>query len=547
MQDMQHDSVTPPPFPSAPSAPATAHDVLLNRRRVTPAFPASNHRPFLPQFYLPLILILCAGHTWVPLNERDDFWSHAAVGRWIWQHHEIPRHTLFLWSAKIPWVAHNWLTQLQFYGLMSLGGEKYGPYLANFLTVIIVCVTFMLLFRLWSSRGRINIFLPLLFSLALWCSAPRFHPRPELWSALFLMILLWFLTERHNPDGHWVQTPRVALSMVLMFALWANLHGGVALGLVILLLTLVGDIGHDRFAPRTIGLLIIFVLALLAVCINPYGTHYLSAIKQANSSLFKNIDEWKPYWAEPRMPWSYVIGEGVLALAALIVWIGSSKRRWSQLLWLIFISASFVMARRHLWNVALISLTVIGANAAWLDTDAMWRGWRRLTQRTNPHAVGPIPSGLRFVAHAGAIACLISAILIATPRDTFPLRATSRNLPVWLTDYVRTHKPPGRLFNDYEISTYLEWRFGGNPPLFIDMINAYPTELLNPDYFDMIAANERGLRLFDMHRIRCIILRIHKSSEAIDQLARYLNAGHGWKHIYDRADGDIWTRELKKK
>ena len=77
---------------------------------------------FAARLYLPLLTALIAAWTWRPLSGGEDFWAHIAVGRWVWQHQDAPRETLWLWSAPPqPWIAHSWLSELFLYGLMSLG------------------------------------------------------------------------------------------------------------------------------------------------------------------------------------------------------------------------------------------------------------------------------------------------------------------------------------------------------------------------------------------------------------------------------------------
>ena len=110
------------------------------------------------RLYLPLLLLLCAAYAWHPLMGFDDFWAHAGVGRWIWQQGRIPQETLFLWSAKIPWIAHSWLTQLTFYGLMAAGGTHYGPYLVVTFTVLMAMLPV--------SRAWVKVGPPLFFKVS---------------------------------------------------------------------------------------------------------------------------------------------------------------------------------------------------------------------------------------------------------------------------------------------------------------------------------------------------------------------------------------------
>ncbi len=173
----------------------------------------------LRRFYLPILLGLCVGYALRPIGPGYDFWAHAAVGRWIWNHKSVPTHSLFLWSAEgFPWIAHSWLSQLFFYGLIESGGGwtprgntsvGTGPIAVVVFTTVVACVVWTLLWRLWNRRSwsfvvrgaRVPIVFvsPLFFATAIWVAAPRYQPRQEMLTALFLTVLLSYLIERHAP------------------------------------------------------------------------------------------------------------------------------------------------------------------------------------------------------------------------------------------------------------------------------------------------------------------------------------------------------------
>ncbi|MBV9867416.1 MAG: hypothetical protein JO316_18825 [Abitibacteriaceae bacterium] len=561
----------------------------------------------LPQFYLPLLVLLNASFAWQLLGAGDDFWAHAAIGRWIWQHGQVPRQTLFIWSARpIPWIAHSWLTQLTFYLLMACGGEHYGPYLAQLLNVLLSTLPFILIWRCWKQRTAVTSLMPLVFALGIWCAAPRFRPRPELFTALFLTLLLVFLIHWHqkptdkgihasNSGERW-QHPLTLAGIVLMFTVWANYHGAVAVGLMILFATVACDLIQDRFNPHSRLLAIIGLLAIGAVFLNPWGAAYWSALRPVHSAMFSRIDEWKPFWKPPLLGIQYAWGEAALVMIALIAWLFNRDRRWAHLAWLMLMSASFLSARRHLWLLALVSLSVMAANATVLDTQILWKVWKWLTQprprhrvekqivaneqpdevlspenlpeplratqpsaRSTQHAVAPFaplktlaqmealpkPPGLQRLARVGVVICLVNWVLVITPHDILPLKAVSHLLPTRMVAFVQRNHLPGRMFNDYEVSSYLQWRFAGHPPLFIDLLNAYPEHLLVPDYFDVLAANKHGQQW--LKKCDYVVLRHYNTNEGLAPLGKFLDAhSHGphpqWARIYKHADGNVWMR-----
>jgi len=516
--------------------------------------PLTRKIDLLPRLYLPLLLVLCAACAGRPLGGGDDFWAHAAVGRWIWQHGDVPHQTLFLWgSAPIPWIAHSWLTQLSFYGLMAAGGAHYGPAIVVGFTVLMAVLPLIILWRLWARHGRISVLTPCIFALAIWCAAPRFRPRPEVFSALCLVCLLvlllrWCEDFDENPAHLRARRLQSTALLVGLFVLWANFHGAVAIGLVILAVTIICELIQDRGSKRSRLLAMAAVLCAATIAINPYGVSYWQALQATHGRMFPYIDEWKPIWKSPNLELSLLAaGEAVLVLTAFTLWRLNPRRRWAHLGWLLVMTGFFINARRHLWLLALVSLAVAAINAQSLDSQRLWQAWRRRTQRDPSQINIPIPAGMQFIARGGVLITLAVCIANVTPADFWPPRPTSRYLPQRLAAFIKQRRPARRLFNDYENSSYLQWHFAGQPPLFIDLLNAYPDSLLVDDYFDIIKANPRGRRLLATRKIGRVTLRRHKPDETMAKLAKFLDGNRAWKHVYKGADGTVWERAARPK
>jgi hypothetical protein len=506
---------------------------------------------WLPRLYAPLLLLLCATYANRPLGGDIDTWAHAAIGRWIWQHGQVPEQSLFLWGAEpIRWIAHSWLSQLTFYALLQSGGAG----LVIAFNVACAVAVFALLWRFWTQTSRPNFLTVVLFAVALSCSAPRFYPRPELFTALFLTLLLLFLSRRTQTLWH-RQSTLGAGSIVLIFALWANFHGAVAIGLVILVLTLLADAVQDRLDERWRFLLIISICGAAATFLNPYGMELWQALRAVKSETFQAINEWKPFWKWPPLDPAYAIAEAVLVVSALAAWFGNRQRRWAHLLWLLFAAASFISARRNLWVLAIVCLVVLAYNSQVLDTDKFWLWWRRRrdtqstldaisTPATSAEAPASVPVLLRTITRISIVLCLIVGVARSTPWDFWKFRTVSKKAPVALSRFFKVSRLQGRVFNDYEYSSYWQWSFGGKPPLFVDLLNAYPDRLLD-DYFQVLDRKPRGLKI--LQRVEIVLLRPARPEERITKFGRYLDSQpQNWARIYRREDGAIWVRRIPK-
>lgn len=398
------------------------------------------------RFYAPMLAFLCFAMAWRALNPDDDFWAHAAVGRWIWNHKMAPHSSLFLWGSEpIPWIAHSWLTQLCFYFLLQLGGGwtargdvsiGHGPLVAVVFTVAMVGAVFALLWRLWRENSRPNGAALLLFALTLYAGSLRYRTRPELFSALFLTVLLGFLVRRHNAEnasanaenaqsessqieysksaerGNFAWT-RHEIGLILLFALWANFHGAVLIGVVLLWLTAIGDALQNRFAPRVLRFFALSLACTLATALVPFRAlqYWGSILDSTHGITFSRILEWQPPLSAKEMTrfvtggdapglLPFMLAESALFLCALLALTANAKRRAAYFAWLFFMGAMLLRQRRHFWIFAIVCLAVLAANAAFFETKTLWHRWNSRTILRRKTAVSSAKNSSRLDALA---------------------------------------------------------------------------------------------------------------------------------------------------
>ncbi len=485
-----------------------------------------------PMWWCGVLVVLAAAmRACRPLNGGVDFWAHAAIGRWIWQNQQLPHETLFLWgSAPIEWIAHSWGTQLWFYALMAWGGD-YGPSLAIGFTMLMACAPFALLWRAWVARSSPDFLTVSLFALAIIVSTARFKPRPELFSAFFLTLVLLQANRSFVPhEQNMPAKARQIWWLVPIFVLWANFHGAFAFAFALLGLAIIADGVQFRADKRWRNLLLVTVCCVFATIVNPYGITLWKALGAVRSSTFASIEEWKAPWLSPPLsPWLFGSATMLVSFAGA-AWLGGAQRRWAHIAWLLFAYVSFLGARRYLWFVAIVCLVVCIGSTEAFERVSFWRRW------SPPLYKHPI---LRW---NGVLVAFVM-LLAVTPEDIWTQHALDRTVPTRLSDKFiadgwAATKP--RLFNDYEYSSYWQWRFGGNPALYIDLLNAYPDQLLE-NYFDILKQNVNGKRELD--RADMIVLRPPSKTERLAQFQKYLDTNpQKWQRLYRGGDGSIWRR-----
>lgn len=478
------------------------------------------------------MLVCCIVLSWQPLDGTSDLWANAAIGRWIVEHHEVPHHTLFLWTTEKPylpqpvnWVAHHWLGDVLFYGLLSRGDEEAGGRWVMWFTLLTIAAPFLMLWRTWSRRGPITLLTLFFFALAVHLSTPRFMPRPEIFTALFLAMLLQWLIDWGEPKPP--RFPWRIIATASLFAAWANFHGAVLIGLVLIAATALSELAQGR--SRTLA--VAAVVAIGAIFVNPYGLAYLGAFKAVGSYTFNTIAEWQPVWKPPDIGLEVKLEATGLGMVSLVAWLLNPRRRWSHLLWLMIMGYAFLSARRNVWLFCLTCLAVLAANAAALNWGVLCERWRLQGYERTP---------VRMLLHwSPRLAGILLIWVWFRPHLDLPLRPLTENIPHGMATYFETHPRPAHLFNDYDNSPYFEWRFGERLPLFIDLVNAYPDSITKA-YDDIRHATEKGYDRFVGLGIDCVMIR--RPEGKWPPLASILDRMSGWEAVYTGPDGRIWRK-----
>lgn len=497
---------------------------------------------------LILLAVLSVLASWEPLNGNDDFWIHAAVGRWIVENGRVPDHALFLWTDHAPWIAHSWGSELFFYGIMAVGGESAGPTLALLATGIIVAICSCLLGLLWIQRGGSAFFLLLFGSTALWLANSRFQPRPELFSLLLTVVLFICLDRWTGSDSDAAVSPRQwvirALKAGTLFVVWANVHGLVVIGFTLLICWAAIEAGvrwQKQGIRSSLGPIIVLAVALLGTFLNPKGPALWTVLQFAKSSPISGIeliDEFKPpfshsYWQQPEH-WLPLL---LLLLTAVLAYYFSTRRRLVHLVWLAATSALFCTAMRHSATLIFTLFFVMAANG--LSAASLWGVLRDRFQRKSP------PPGLRVFAWVAACGVWAMWMIWFDPRSFFAPAVTSYT-PRRLCNFLLERNLPGPIFNSYDNSSYIAWRLQEKKErrygLFTHMLNESP--LLAAVYQEVMLQTGNTQEMLDQE-IRTVISDmpgITRPGTWVAIEVRLAYQREKWAVVYFNEDGVIWVR-----
>lgn len=185
-----------------------------------------------------------------------DLWGHLTFGADILSAGRITTVDPYSFTQDVPWVNHEWLSEVGFALAYRLGGVA-GLVL---LKTLLLGATLWLLWRelepLAGQAKRWWLLAVVAFALA--PAGTSF--RPQLWTLLALAVLVRALAGR------------LALAWVVpVFAVWGNLHGGWIVGVGLVSSTLAGRV-LDRGSLRQVaGPALVLLAAVAATIVNPSG------------------------------------------------------------------------------------------------------------------------------------------------------------------------------------------------------------------------------------------------------------------------------------
>ena len=418
-----------------------------------------------------------------------DFWWHLQAGRDILASGGLPRvdaysHTMY----GQPWVAHSWLFEVVLALLMGSVGYVG---VSVFLSALLV-TTFGLLYRLLRARGLVEWAAAALVLLGAVMSTLTLTARPHAVTYLFVIITLWLLEWRRR--GH----ERALWWMLPLLVVWANVHGGYAIGLGMLGLALVGEVVDawlGRRTPRVGALAAVIAGGLAAASLNPQGPaiHLFAAgFLSRESAMQRFIQE----WASP--DFHDFPGMAFAVALVLLALVGMRTRAlgWAATL----IALAFVwLGLQSVRHVPLFALGGLPALAAGLAA------WSPLAAR--PRALeSPAFAVVNWLAVV-VIAVGAGALLLTQPLAQTRRAPLEEWYPTQALAYLERERPAGPIFNYDGWGGYLIARAPAYPVYIDGRTDLYGVEMakeyrrttrLEPGWRD--ALDQRGIRLVLVQR-----------------------------------------------
>jgi tetratricopeptide (TPR) repeat protein len=444
-------------------------------------FGAIARRNLLPAVTAGFILLVMVTALFAGLHTVSDFdmgW-HLATGRFVVQHHQIPRTDILSFtSAGKPW-AYPPFAGVLFYAVYCVFGYAG----LSWFTALACLSVIAYLVR------RRDVASAILAMLALQSIAARTAPRADLFSTVFFAFFLGELWSYHRD----LRARLWLLPVIMVF--WVNLHPGFIAGLGIVAAYLLLELAEFPFAVRRQRALLRLRKAwpwlaatVAATLLNPWGAGIYSVARtlsglsgptegKINSSSFIGEYQGVPLslhllkqlvdvrHLENGFTWLLLIA---ICLMGLALW---SKQLGAAVLLTVALYAGLAHAR----YMALFAITIATVGGTLLQGICAGNPSSEESSTAREPLLS-IPDGMAVLLLT--MLCGLAALHIAdyaTSRTYVVFNSDWRfgaGESVWFPEraaaFIEREQLPGNIFEEYALGGYAAWRLGPQYPDFLD-------------------------------------------------------------------------------
>jgi hypothetical protein len=431
------------------------------------------------------------------LNSDGDLARHLAHGRYILAHgHLITTDPFSFTRPGAPFLGFEYGSQIIFAAAERIGGLPAVAILAG----LLLAVTYAMLASFMLRRGVDPLLAYLATTIGAALGAGHWVARPHLFSLLLSLLLLEML---ESPKA------RPLWQYGLLFALWANIHGGFVLGLILIGVYLAGALAEwltagptSEFKPRARHYAGALIVALLATLLNPHGLelqrHLLAFFGQ--KYLFDNTAEFTSPDFHDIVGKMFLIGLLLSVVSLILVQKRPSLPR------LFVVCAMTAFALNAVRNVALfgliaIPLVALHVNDAWQrlpDPGGVRGRFSQTAQRTStvPWCLGLTVLLVVLGASRGRVGST-QLIRDGFNPETFPVTAVAKGRWAGLE---------GHIFSEFAWGGYLVYAWP-EQRIFIDGGTDFFGPELFKEFADIKQLRPGWRKLFEQRDISLALLR----------------------------------------
>lgn len=478
-----------------------------------------------------ILVFIITVYLYYPTKGDDyDIWWHLKYG----EHFLKDRtwnidHSQFSWTPTASdWKYVTWLSDIIFYLIYKTASSPglFVVQLFIFLSIFALYFIYIRINKETIAAFHIAALMLVIVALALLGT----HIKPERFTDLFFAAIVFVY--------FYAKTTRRSLFFLYpaIFLIWVNMHGGFIMGLVFISFVLIFEafnylfVGRSALDRRLAVHLAIGVLAsYLATSVNPYGIDFIPAVikkffssenmlqAQHNTSyaslwLFLKRDNMYYFF---NAAWSLIIMEVVFLFVAVY---GYFRKRCFDLTVIALNLLFFYLSMKNIRFTLFFPLIWLFSMPYLLQST----GAGHMIKRSAPAAL------LFFLLISGA--CLYKSVFHSADFAGFGKKSLEDYAPTQAAEFIKKHRLPGPLYNDYTIGGYMIWAMYPEYKVFIDprfspyRYQVYPDNIR----FKTTMASPEGLRqLNEKYPFKSALVHMKET-----KIANAFLQSPEWKLIY---------------
>ena len=227
-------------------------------------------------------------------NIDFDFWARLIVGKSYFQTGKLFDFDFLSYGATHDFIDHEWGSSLIFYLVQNYFGDI-GLFILKTVLIFLTIFLIVKIIRLKDSKIKLHF---LFFFFILQAISYNLFATIRCQSFSFLFFILYLYILKKSKSNYRILWTIPAINIV-----WANMHGGFTIGIVLILLYATGEyLNKNNSKPYFIT----FLITSLTTLINPYGIKYIYFIFSALSLDRIHIPEWHSVFFNPLLQFQYL-------------------------------------------------------------------------------------------------------------------------------------------------------------------------------------------------------------------------------------------------
>ncbi len=454
---------------------------------------------------LTILAFLAIAAAALLMPAQNDTWWQLKAGERIWTTGHVLLSDTFSFTANGAfWPNHEWLSQVVFYGIYALGGLP----LLTVACAAAVIGGWTIALRMAPASPRVKF---LLVAWVLSAATTAWTLRPQVISLLLVAVTVGLLVKRRYA---WLPA---------LFMVWANLHGAVLTGLVLVaaacvaaLVEAVATEHEGRFSWRSLrplrSVIVTSVLCALATLATPLGYHlwleipaFFVRIRQVRVEEFTAPGllalRWIPFWTAAAALIALV------AMRGLTVVRDPAARQNGSITLCACAVALLAMAVTAVRNVGPFLMIAVPAFAVLLPAST-----RGSSHTRREHGL------LNGVAAAVAAVVVVGAVFVSYARRADRLQWD----PLPAASMQALESCSGNVYNRFDEGGYLIWF--AHRPVYIDSRYLPYSDAFIKEHVQIEQSGDpdAAIRRYD---IRCAYV-------PVDSLVSNRLRDAGWKTLY---------------